>query len=156
MNKLKYLLAISIGITLLNNTPALYAEEQTSVSTTIEALTHAGVGNVNDGVLHISATQTAQLLKNNPDIKVLDVRTQWEYNRGHISDAVQINYYSFGFKNALNTLDKNATWVVHCKSGVRSGNTLSLMKKAGFKSIIHMDDGSDGWRAAKLPISTAE
>ena len=53
-------------------------------------------------------------------------------------------------------LDKETTWLVHCKSGVRSGKTLPLMKKLGFKSIIHMDGGINDWRAAELPVSTVK
>lgn len=163
MNRLKQLKAITVtmltGI-MLNNAvlsdPTLHAEQETPISTTIEALINAGVGKLNDGVLYVSATQTAQLLKDNPNIKVLDVRTGWEYNRSHIPDAVQINYYSFGFRKALDALDKDATWVVYCTVGVRSGNTLAFMKKADFKSVIHMDGGFNHWRAAKLPISTAK
>ena len=163
MKRIKSLIAI--GITMLTGSvlsssvqsdPVLYAEQETPINTTIEALSDAGVGKFNDGVLYVSAIQTAQLLKDNPNIKVLDVRTGWEYKRSHIAGAVQINYYSFGFKKALDALDKGTTWVVYCTVGVRSGNTLPFMKKAGFKSIIHMDGGFNHWRAAKLPISAAE
>ncbi|PWQ95667.1 rhodanese-like domain-containing protein [Leucothrix arctica] len=155
MRKIKYLLALCISLTVLSG-PVLQAEQASPVNTTIEALKDAGVGVLNDGILDVSATQAAQLLKDNPNIKVLDVRTGWEYNRGHIAGAVQINYYSLGFKKAVDALDKNTTWLVHCKTGVRSGNTLPFMKEAGFKSVIHMDGGFDSWRAAKLPVSTAE
>ena len=112
-----------------------------------------GIGELKNGVLHITAIEAAKLLEKDSNIKVLDVRTEFEYNRGHLEGAVQINYYWFGFRQKLAALDKEATWLVHCKSGVRSSKTLALMQEAGFKSIVHMDDGIDGWRDAQLPES---
>lgn len=100
----------------------------------------------------VNATEAAELLKNNPEIKVLDVRTGFEFNRGHLKDAVNLNYYSRKFEDKLNELDKNTTWLVHCRSGVRSGKTMPLMKAAGFTSVIHLVDGILDWKNAGLPL----
>jgi len=96
------------------------------------------IGTVKKGVLHVTPAEAAQLIEQNADIKVLDVRTGWEYKRGHVEGAENLNYYSFSFKDSLNKLDKDTIWLIHCKSGVRSGRTIPLMKEAGFKSIIHI------------------
>ena len=103
-------------------------------------------------VRDVSAVEAAELLKSDPDIKVLDVRTGFEFNRGHIENAVNFNYYSRKFKDNLDTLDKNITWLVHCRTGVRSGKTLPLMKAAGFTNIIHMQDGIVDWTKSGLPV----
>lgn len=100
----------------------------------------------------VSATEAAELLKNNPEIKILDVRTGFEFNRGHLKGAVNLNYYSRKFEDNLNELDKNTTWLVHCRSGVRSGKTMPLMKSAGFTSVIHLVDGILDWKKAGLPL----
>lgn len=100
----------------------------------------------------VNATEAAELLKNNPEIKVLDVRTGFEFNRGHLKDAINLNYYSRKFEDKLNELDKNTTWLVHCRSGVRSGKTMPLMKAAGFTSVIHLVDGILDWKNAGLPL----
>lgn len=110
------------------------------------------LGTVSDGVRHVSATEAAQLIEQNADIKVLDVRTGWEYKRGHVEGAENLNYYAFSFKKSIGKLDKKTTWLVHCKSGVRSGNTIPIMQEAGFESIIHMDGGFDAWKKAALPV----
>jgi len=110
------------------------------------------VGTVKNGVRHVDANEAAQILAHNADVKVLDVRTGWEYKRGHIKDAVNLNYYAFSFKKNLEKLDKKTIWLVHCKSGVRSGRTIPLMQEAGFENIIHMDGGFDDWRRSGLTI----
>ena len=109
-------------------------------------------GEIKNGALYVTATHAATILNKYPSIKILDVRTAWEFDRGHLQDAININYYWFGFEKKLNTLDKNTTWLIHCKSGVRSSRTIKKMIKAGFKSLIHLDGGIDAWKDKNLPV----
>lgn len=111
------------------------------------------VGVVKKGVLHVSPREAAQLLADDQSIRVLDLRTRPEFNRGHIDGAIQINYFSLNLKKKLAALDRNASWLVHCKSGHRSGRAVPQMKKLGFTKIIHMDAGFDGWKKAGLPVT---
>jgi len=101
----------------------------------------------------VSAAEAAEILKENPNIKILDVRTGLEFRLGHIKDAVNLNYYSRKFETNLAELDKDITWLVHCRTGVRSGKTLPLMKAAGFTSVIHLKDGIVDWKDAGLPLT---
>jgi len=98
-----------------------------------------------NGVRHVNASEADEILKRYPSVRVLDVRTGFEYNRGHLQDSVQINYYSRQFENKLDELDKNVTWLVHCRTGVRSGKTLPIMESLGFSSVIHLDGGIRAW-----------
>lgn len=107
-------------------------------------------GQLVDGVREVSAQEASQILATMPEVRVLDVRTGFEYNRGHLANAVNVNYYSFSFRGNLDELDKDVIWLVHCKSGVRSGKTLPTMKELGFKNIIHMTNGINEWRASGL------
>jgi len=100
----------------------------------------------------VNAIEAAEILKQNPDIKILDVRTGFEFRRGHLEDAINLNYYSFSFKSNLGKLDKNTTWLVHCHSGVRSSKTIPLMEAAGFTNVIDVTDGMVGWKKAGLPV----
>ena len=103
-------------------------------------------------VRDVSAAEAATILMENPEIGILDVRTGFEFDRGHLEGAVNLNYYSRKFKSKLDELDKEKTWLVHCRSGVRSGKTLPLMEAAGFKSVIHLTDGIVDWVNADLPV----
>ena len=103
-------------------------------------------------VRDVSAAEAATILMEDPEIGILDVRTGFEFDRGHLEGAVNLNYYSRKFKSKLDELDKEKTWLVHCRSGVRSGKTLPLMEAAGFKSVIHLKDGIVDWVNADLPV----
>jgi len=103
-------------------------------------------------VQHVNPAEAAKLIEENPDYVILDVRTPVEFKHSNIENAVNINYYSFSFKKKIAKLDKDKTYIVHCQSGVRSGKTMPIMLRAGFKNLIHMDGGMKGWKQAKLPV----
>ena len=97
-------------------------------------------------VKHLNAADAQALLKARPDIQVLDVRTKSEYKRGHIDGAILNNYFSFKFKKRLRELDRTTPYLVHCKSGHRSGGAVKIMQAEGFKNIYHLDGGYDAWK----------
>ena len=103
-------------------------------------------------VQHVNPVEAAKLIEEHPDYVILDVRTPIEFKSSNIENAININYYSFSFKKNIAKLDKDKTYIVHCQSGVRSGKTMPIMLRAGFKNLIHMDGGMKGWKQAKLPV----
>jgi rhodanese-related sulfurtransferase len=48
--------------------------------------------------------------------------------------------------------DKDAALVVGCKSGKRSEAACELMHQAGYKRLVNMPGGFDGWVAEQLPV----
>ncbi len=102
-------------------------------------------------ITHVNAVQSSAWIKENTDTVVLDIRTPKEFNSGHIDGAVNINFYDNDFSTQLQALDMSKDYVVHCRSGGRSGKSLATFKKLGFKHVVHMDGGMKAWNAAKLP-----
>jgi len=90
--------------------------------------------------------------KSNSDFQILDVRTLREYQAGHLKDSTLINFYDADFSEKLNQLDKNKTYLIYCRSGNRSGRTLSLAKRLGFKKVYNMLQGMNGWSREGLPV----
>ena len=89
---------------------------------------------------------------NNKKFIILDVRTPEEFASEHIEKAVNLDYYSATFKNDLDQLDKNSAYLIYCKSGNRSGNTLNIMKDLDFREVYNMLGGIVNWKDEKLPI----
>jgi rhodanese-related sulfurtransferase len=104
---------------------------------------------------HIDIHQFANLIaenSDNPDIEIIDVRTPEEFHAGHIENAVVIDFYGKDFVNKLEQLDKNKTYLLYCRSGNRSGQTLKLMRNLGFKATYNMKGGMKKWVPANLPV----
>jgi len=89
--------------------------------------------------------------QNNPDFVIIDVRTQEEFVGEHIENAINIDFYSPTFQDELDSLDKNKTYLIYCRSGGRSGNTLDIMAGLNFKEVYNILGGMIAWDAEGLP-----
>jgi rhodanese-related sulfurtransferase len=90
--------------------------------------------------------------RGNPDFVILDVRTPAEFSRGSIEGAANLNYYSDNFRDELSRLDKDKTYIVYCRTGMRSGNVFEMMKEMGFKAVYQISGGIERWLADDLPV----
>jgi rhodanese-related sulfurtransferase len=106
-------------------------------------------------LLHINPQEAYELIQNNsnnPDFVILDVRTLEEYRHGHLSNAIIIDYYNETFRNELDELDKEKTYLIYCRTGRRTGETKIIMEDLGFKSVFNMLGGITQWELLGLPI----
>lgn len=83
-----------------------------------------------------SPTAVATMLKNSNAL-VLDVRTPEEFATGHLKGARNLDFRAPDFRDQLMKLDTAQTYVLYCQSGNRSGQTLKLMKEAGFRNVVN-------------------
>ncbi len=91
--------------------------------------------------------------QNNPDFAILDVRTPEEFTQGYIGNAINLDYYSETFRDELNKLDKNKTYLIYCRSGNRSGKALDIMEELNFREVYNMSGGIVEWEAEGLQPS---
>lgn len=92
----------------------------------------------------------------NTNVQIIDVRTQAEFQSGHLADAQLIDFYDKGFVEKLDKLDKEKTYLLYCRTGNRSGKALRFMKKLGFKAAYNMQGGMRAWSKADYPVVTAK
>ena len=105
------------------------------------------------GLRTVEATSAARLLTDPPaDLVVLDVRTDEEFADGHLADAIQLDFYRDDFRDRLADLDPDVPYLLYCRSGNRSGQTLALMEELGFSDVTDVDGGIVAWAAAGLPV----
>ena len=83
---------------------------------------------------------------------VLDVRTAEEFRAGHIPGAVNLDVLDAGFEKKVANLNKAQTYLVHCAAGRRSANAVDQMKDLGFRSVVDLTPGFNGWKAAGKPV----
>lgn len=75
--------------------------------------------------------------------QIIDVRSQGEYELGHIPGSVNVPLDTL--QAAAASWDRNATYVVYCASGARSAEAVSMMTTMGFKNIDHFAQGVQAW-----------
>jgi rhodanese-related sulfurtransferase len=87
------------------------------------------------------------------DEVVIDLRTTDELKSGKIANARHIDFFGEGFEPAIQALDRNKIYFVYCASGGRSGETIELMDRLGFKTIYNLDEGFRAWAKKGMPVS---
>ena len=70
---------------------------------------------------------------------ILDIRSQDEYNRGHIEHAVHIPHGRLMKEDIPFNHDDKI--YVHCQSGVRSSIAIGILEHRGFTNIINVKEG---------------
>lgn len=96
----------------------------------------------------IDAGMAKELMDNNSDsddFVILDVRTRMENEMERIGEGKLIDISQPDFKDSVDELDKNKTYLVYCRTGSRSRFAINIMENLGFKNIYHLQDGIMDW-----------
>lgn len=83
---------------------------------------------------------------------LLDVRTEDEFNSGHLKDASNIDFYKSDFEADIDGLDKRERYLVYCRSGNRSRQTMFLMRDLGFDEVYNLQGGILSWNDEGLDV----
>lgn len=87
----------------------------------------------------------------NPQTVILDVRTEQEYNEGHIAGAVQIDMQKPDFIEKVKKQCGVCRLAVYCRSGKRSKKAAALLTVEGY-TVTELDGGYLEWTNQKKPI----
>ncbi len=98
----------------------------------------------------------AVLLINHQNAVIVDVRSDKEYQEGHIVNSLHIPLGVL--ENRLSDLKnhKNDSLIMVCRSGTRSTSAANILKKQGFASVQNLHGGMLAWSSASLPVTTAK
>lgn len=88
-----------------------------------------------------------------PGINLIDVRTAAEYQKSHLANAVNINYFSGKFKKSVReaNLDPSLPTYIYCETQHRSLFAAKVLYRQGFRKIYDLDKGMGPYREANLP-----
>ena len=91
-------------------------------------------------------------LQDDPEFVLLDIRTPAEVEAGHISGAVNLDFYSPAFRVDLAALNRDKVYLIYCRSGNRSGQAFNMMEDLGFERVYDLGGGIGKWIAAGYPV----
>lgn len=83
---------------------------------------------------------------------LLDIRTPEEFAEARITGALNIDYYASDFAARLGALDREADYVIYCRSGNRTTAALDIFRDLGFTSVQAVDGGILDWAASGYPV----
>lgn len=99
-----------------------------------------------DALLARQAAKDAHLV-------VLDVRTPEEFAAGHVPGAINVPHDQVEARLGELRPFQGKDVVVYCRSGRRAGMALSVLEKAGFRQLGHLEGDMNAWSAAGRPIA---
>ena len=101
-------------------------------------LTACGQAKENDQgavYVNITAEEAKQIMDSEEGYIILDVRTQEEFDQGHIPGAILIPDYEIEEKAEAVLKDKDQLILVYCRSGRRSKLAAEALVKLGYTNI---------------------
>lgn len=99
----------------------------------------------------LSAAEFQTQLQQKKEAMLIDVRTPEEYQKGHLPDAINMDYNAEHFRANIEKLDRSTPVFLYCLSGGRSGSAAEQLQKSGFREIYDLKGGIMKWRAAGFP-----
>ena len=101
-------------------------------------LTACGQAKENDreaAYMNITAEEAKQIMDSEDGYIILDVRTQEEYDQGHIHGAIVISHEEIAEKAEDVLTDKDQLILVYCRSGRRSKIAAEVLVELGYTNI---------------------
>lgn len=85
--------------------------------------------------MNITAEEAKAIMDSETEYLILDVRTQAEYDEGHIPGAVLIPNTEIEARAEAELPDKDQMLLVYCRSGNRSKKAVDILVKLGYTNI---------------------
>jgi rhodanese-related sulfurtransferase len=99
----------------------------------------------------VDAEALPGLLGRRPEVQVLDVRDDEEWEEGHIPGSLHLPYHDVGRADPPFDLDRPVA--VICSTGRRSATAAGLVRRLGAREVIHVTQGGVGtWAKLGHPI----
>lgn len=99
----------------------------------------------------VPPADAADLLKADPAVRLLDVRTPSEFESVHIRGAYNLPLDRLG-EHAREIRGVGDPLLLVCQSGQRARKAEEVLKAIGLESLHVLDGGVTGWVAAGLPV----
>jgi len=92
----------------------------------------------------ISVDELKELIDNQADFQLIDVREPFEYEAANIAgELIPLQTVP----QHVDKISKDKQVVVMCRSGKRSANAISFLEQSGFDNLYNLEGGILDWKA---------
>lgn len=102
-----------------------------------------------DNDFNITASEAKELIeqhKDDLDFMIIDVRSEGEYEDGHIPGAINLLYTNSNFTDTMQQYGKDTTYLFYCLSGGRSMSAIEKLIPLGFEKMYNVSGGIIEWK----------
>lgn len=105
------------------------------------------------GYRSVTAEEFSDIISNNSEVQILDVRTPAEYAEGHIYNAINVDVKSAQFEKQVEVaISKERLVAVYCRSGRRSKTAADFLVSKGY-DVVDLNNGFNEWQSLNMPVS---
>ncbi len=100
----------------------------------------------------VSPTTLMQFIGDGEAPAILDVRTQAEYEAGHLPGAIHASVFSLFSEHENLAISQEETLILYCRSGLRARVGALILRAAGYDSVYLLDGHLRQWRSGGFPL----
>lgn len=109
--------------------------------------TWINAGETIDMIIDVEADELIMDIPHDPNILVVDVRKEAEFNEGHLENAMNLPLQEMNDIAELAQFEERQNLYIHCAGGYRSVIAASLLKREGISNLRNV---LGGWNHIKL------
>jgi len=94
---------------------------------------------------HLTQPEAKKMIASNPDAIILDVRTQEEFDKKHIPNAISLPLEKLRDGDFSKLPDKDATILIYCWTGRRAEDSAEILANNGYKNVYEFGGIAD-WK----------
>jgi hydroxyacylglutathione hydrolase len=152
-----------------NSKVVIVADSQADVDEAVTRLARVGIDTVSgflgggiaswseagfelETVPQISVDYLNELVQEDPELQVIDVRRPAEYQSGHVPRATTAPLSGLNRELSKMALDPHKQTAVICAGGYRSSAATSILQQKGFADLLNVTGGTNAWISAGYPV----
>ena len=105
----------------------------------------------------VTVDEAKKLIDSRANIFIIDVRTQQEYDEGHVPGSILMPVDEFEKTVSEGEIPPGKTVLIYCQSGNRSRRAADILSKTGYnyvedQSVNNMLGGFSEWQSKGYPV----
>lgn len=102
------------------------------------------------GIKELEAPQLADMLQQESDIQIVDIRQPAEVAAGTVPGAEMMPMHTIPLR--IEEIKQDKPVVLVCRSGARSAQACMFLAQQGFENIYNLRGGIMGWAGSGLQV----
>jgi rhodanese-related sulfurtransferase len=101
---------------------------------------------------YVNVQRAKELIDSKPNLVILDLRNQSEYDSTHIAGSILIPISEL--EERIDELKKEDELLVYCNKGKRTSKAVSILKANDYTQVYYVAGGIKAWENAGLPTAS--
>jgi rhodanese-related sulfurtransferase len=105
-------------------------------------------------IREVTVAETKQRMRQNRDVKLIDVREDNEWSAAHAAGAIHLGKGIIERDIETTVPHKNAEIILYCGGGYRSALAADALQRMGYRNVFSMAGGWKAWKESGADILT--